>query len=988
MSDQHTESLFLSFLKSFLISFADKPAVWYSLKPISNDIPSLPSLLSLSYEQMLHVFDVCGLWDVSGNYFKAKKLAFFIDSNSLKQVVEHTRVGIRNSSGGSIVHHHALCIGNRSSGILNKPCYALEVAMRPSRKLASIQNEFKEKITTACRQWLVDGVASLGTSKDMTNKTHTAIGKFIDSLGAGWKQEVEGRINTTKDQNDVGDSCCSLLLEEPPSSVDGDDENLLHFRIRTRLLPLLLVDNYKSNCKELENVLFDIVAELQKEREERISNILGSSQISVSPNSKESPTMYPVMKQYHIPLHEARVHEALLKELYQLNKKYFNSRSMFVDLGDNKKSTFVLVPHSQGYNRLRRNELQHQWFHTLMTALGGPGNEAASARDLFVHVSRLEQFQDEMVEAVKQSGLRTFPSFDPVATFAMQSAANLNEAQLVILRRCCKAECGDYLFSSPFKMHRVFDLEHVQPTTGTYQYGSEKIPWMYKSVIEVIRLYLKTLLCESKGKSIARQVDVSICVDHGKGHSRASMLVVARFGTEGQDDKSEWSTRQQHFSVGSARCRKDSAEIVACTFGDKLNDDLKHLKTVGVVEFFQKGGGGNLFEDGFVMLGHGNVAADDAVLIGEAEIELFMSGDLLWFHTALGKEGYQSWWCPYCLAFKNDWQEKTHEIAPAWTLESLKEQARKIAAGEVRKKVAREVLGVKTAPVIDAVEVGHYVIPVLHLTIGLVNDVLDHLVGECQAAAEEFTQRYYELEIELGQVDREVSLASETLATFLAGHKEIIKDGRRRLLRHKNTMTEEEAANLETNLGQLEAERTALQKNLDTLKNTKHNVEAAFRVEVDKPENSRNFGQPLRAFIDDVLRKYSIDRAVQHGGKLEGNQCRKLLSKSGEILLEIKQYICSRPPEFRIVGTDDEIEQVFHWHEVLLVALDGLFSGLRTTRYKVNNEIIDRTIQFRDRVMSISRYIGEFLVASCRRCCFVCYLLVSPLLYFLFHQQG
>ena len=80
----------------------------------------------------------------------------------------------------------------------------------------------------------------------------------------------------------------------------------------------------------------------------------------------------------------------------------------------------------------------------------GIGNEAALARDLFVHVSRLEQFQDEIVEAVKQAGIRTFPSFDPVATFAMQLAANLNEAQLIILRQCCKAECGDYLFSSPF----------------------------------------------------------------------------------------------------------------------------------------------------------------------------------------------------------------------------------------------------------------------------------------------------------------------------------------------------------------------------------------------------------------------------------------------------------------------------------------------------------------------------------------------------------
>ena len=54
----------------------------------------------------------------------------------------------------------------------------------------------------------------------------------------------------------------------------------------------------------------------------------------------------------------------------------------------------------------------------------------------------------------------------------------------------------------------------------------------------------------------------------------------------------------------------------------------------------------------------------------------------------------------------------------------------------------------KTAPVLDAVEVDHYVVPVLHLTIGLVNDVLDHLVAECQAAAEEFTVEYYELEAE------------------------------------------------------------------------------------------------------------------------------------------------------------------------------------------------------------------------------------------------
>jgi hypothetical protein len=238
---------------------------------------------------------------------------------------------------------------------------------------------------------------------------------------------------------------------------------------------------------------------------------------------------------------------------------------------------------------------------------------------------------------------------------------------------------------------------------------------------------------------------------------------------------------------------------------------------------------------------------------------------------------------------------------------------------------------------------------------------LDHLVAECQAAGEEFTGEYYKLEAEQGQVMNALSLAVETLATFMLDKKDYIKNGWR-LLRNRTTMTEEDAANLETNLRQIELEQTNLQKNVDTLKNKKDDMEAAFQVEVNKPENSKNFGQPLRAFIDDVLQKYSIDRAVQHGGKLEGNQCQKLLTKSSVILMEIQEYVCSRPPECRIVGTNADIEEVFHWHHVLLVALDGLFSGLRTTRYKVNDKILDETVKFRDRVLQISRYLGEFVI--------------------------
>jgi hypothetical protein len=44
--------------------------------------------------------------------------------------------------------------------------------------------------------------------------------------------------------------------------------------------------------------------------------------------------------------------------------------------------------------------------------------------------------------------------------------------------------------------------------------------------------------------------------------------------------------------------------------------------------------------------------------------------------------------------------------------------------------------GVKKVPLFDAVNVDHYVMPVLHLTIGIVNNILDHLVEEMQVAGE------------------------------------------------------------------------------------------------------------------------------------------------------------------------------------------------------------------------------------------------------------
>ena len=545
MSGSHTESLFLESLGSFLSGFADRPAVWFCLKRLNDNVPCLPGLFNLKYEEMLGMFVCSGLWDPSLNHLKTNKLKFFISSQSLEKVVEHTRIGIRNRHGAT-EQHHALCIGNRIMGILNKPGQAPLAAVKRMPNLGNLQRVMKEKIFTILKKSLME------TGGKQLCENSPILQSFRKYSSSTNNETEEGVMEKEKTWNEQERNEESEMNELDPSHPD----NLFFFRINTKLLPLL---KEGAEREKVEQVLFELVKEIQHVKEKRVSSIVKSQQIQVSPNSKESPKQFPVMKQYGIPLEEVRVHEALIKELYQLNKKYFNTTSMFVDLGDNKKSTFMMIPQSVGYERLKINESKHQWFSRLMTALGGEGREAASARDLFVHVSTQEAFRDELLVGVRQAGISNFPQFDAIATFAMQSAANLNESQLTILRQCCKAECGEYLFSSPYKIHRVLDLEHIVPVTGTYKVGTEYIPWMYKSVIEIVCLFLKTLLVESKGNKIAKQVDISVCVDHGKGHSRATMLVIVRFAEANVNDRSLWSKQQQSFSVGSARCKRHSA---------------------------------------------------------------------------------------------------------------------------------------------------------------------------------------------------------------------------------------------------------------------------------------------------------------------------------------------------------------------------------------------------------------------------------------------
>jgi hypothetical protein len=94
-------------------------------------------------------------------------------------------------------------------------------------------------------------------------------------------------------------------------------------------------------------------------------------QAPTSPNTKESPAMLPTLKAYGVSLDDRRVHENLLRDLYVLNKKHGNSNTLYCKIRSNLTSSFVHVPSSKGFVRMKKNARKMKWFPDMLTALGG-----------------------------------------------------------------------------------------------------------------------------------------------------------------------------------------------------------------------------------------------------------------------------------------------------------------------------------------------------------------------------------------------------------------------------------------------------------------------------------------------------------------------------------------------------------------------------------------------------------------------------------------
>jgi hypothetical protein len=302
---------------------------------------------------------------------------------------------------------------------------------------------------------------------------------------------------------------------------DRYENDLVLLRVQRKLLPLLMKEEYlykdfwspDVDSAAVGAALHSIVTEPRQHRDNALSSILATVQAPTSPARKDSPSVVPTLKAYGVSLEDRRVHENLLRDLFFLNKKHDKSNTLYCKIRNDFTSSFFHVPSSKGFVRMKDYARKMKWLPDVLTALGGPGNEHESLLDLLTYIGQNNKYKATWEAAARMNRL-VLPTLDGFATKAVQSMCNMNKSQMKQLRSCLKAELVSTVFSTTeYKIQQVLGLEHVQPRTGYYKYGKEKIDWLYKPINQVLELWLKS---RTKGPSdfLCNRLDVVVTIDH------------------------------------------------------------------------------------------------------------------------------------------------------------------------------------------------------------------------------------------------------------------------------------------------------------------------------------------------------------------------------------------------------------------------------------------------------------------------------------------
>ena len=232
---------------------------------------------------------------------------------------------------------------------------------------------------------------------------------------------------------------------------------------------------------------------------------------------------------------------------------------------------------------------------------------------------------------------------------------------------------------------------------------------------------------------------IEICLggDHGKGKFTFVAMIIVRYINK------QRASKIFEFQIGQIDHGGDTVELLEPLLS-RLEKGIKRLKPDknGMCSCKVKRN-----TDGEITLCYGE---EDP----EAEkfpMELFLIGDLKFLFMVVGRSGLSGHWCLYCKLKKSEWKLKhkeknsIHCNAELWTIEDLLATSFVNQQADVDENTEELTFpsGVKEAPIWDFIPIKNIIPPVLHILLGIGNDLVNKLIEWLDTRIEQLSPEEY-----------------------------------------------------------------------------------------------------------------------------------------------------------------------------------------------------------------------------------------------------
>jgi hypothetical protein len=151
------------------------------------------------------------------------------------------------------------------------------------------------------------------------------------------------------------------------------------------------------------------------------------------------------------------------------------------------------------------------------------------------------------------------------------------------------------------------------------------------------------------------------------------------------------------------------------TIGAQLNDSLRRIvNKFAVIHLIPN-------EEPVVVIADESPGSNNNVTLA---IRVFISGDLAFYATILGKPNMAPIWCNWCMLTKQAWMEVGHVHGEKWSINKLHD-IRQLVEDHGMPEWPQIIMGCTHSPMFDAVPVENFIISMLHIIIGIGNSLID-----------------------------------------------------------------------------------------------------------------------------------------------------------------------------------------------------------------------------------------------------------------------